>query len=313
MRRREFLKTAAYVSASLALGSSGLAAAKQPEIAITMDDLRMAPGSGLTWNERADRILSALKNEHDVRAAVFITGGNVDSAEGDSLVRRFDRAGHFLANHSYSHRNYHSASMTFEAYSADMWKNHEFLAGKKLKNFHPFYRFPMLHEGNTAEKRDQMRAFLHEKKYRNGHVTVDTSDWYITQRMDEKFAKNAKTELKPYRDYYLAHMLDRAKVYRETALQALGREVKHTLLLHFNSTTAYFLGDLIAGLKKDGWKLIDAGDAYSDDIFHLEPKTLPAGDSLVRQLAIENGKIKDPRYPAEDGSYLEAEMDRLHL
>jgi peptidoglycan/xylan/chitin deacetylase (PgdA/CDA1 family) len=313
MDRRDFLKAAALASASTAFRVSGFAAGSQPEIAITMDDMSMRATGLLTAEERADRILSALKMEHDLRAAVFSVGRNVETEQGGAVLRRFDRAGHFLANHSYSHPNYHSQSMTLEKFASDMWKGHEVLAGKKLRNFHPFFRFPMLHEGNTVEKRDGMRAFLHEKNYRNGHVTVDTSDWYITQRMDERLAKEPKADLKPYRDYYIAHMTDRAKAYREVALKVAGRQIKHTLLLHFNSTTAHFLGGLIAALKKDGWKLIDAGDAYSDDIFHNEPKTLPAGDSLVRAMAIETGKIADPRYPAEDGSYLEAEMNRLKL
>ena len=38
------------------------------------------------------------------------------------------------------------------------------------------FRFPHLAEGRTAEARDGMRALLAEHGYRNGHVTIDTSD-----------------------------------------------------------------------------------------------------------------------------------------
>lgn len=313
MDRRAFLKTASWAAASLALTTPGFAK-KRPQVAITMDDMFMRPAGNLTAEQRADRILSVAKAEHDVRIGIFSSGHNVDNPQGEEIMRRFDKAGHFLANHSYSHRNYHSPNVTFEAYSDDMWRNHQLMKSKGYRNFHPFYRFPMLREGDTAHKRDSMRAFLKDKKYRNGHVTIDNSDWYITMRMDQRLAKESNASLKPYRDYYVAHMLDRAKVYRETAHQVIDREIKHTLLLHFNSTTAYFLGDLIAALKKEGWEIIDAGDAFSDDIYQREPNVLPAGDSLVRAILRESGKkLADPRYPAEDGSYLKDEMDKLGL
>jgi hypothetical protein len=63
-----------------------------------------------------------------------------------------------------------------------------------------------------------------------------------------------------------------------------------------------------------GWRLVDARTAFADPIFRAEPKTAPAGESLLWALAKETGKHSAPlRYPAEDGDYEKAKMDALGL
>ncbi|MNL31759.1 hypothetical protein D3C87_1535680 [compost metagenome] len=63
-----------------------------------------------------------------------------------------------------------------------------------------------------------------------------------------------------------------------------------------------------------GWKLISAKDAYKDPVFELEPNIIPAGESIVWASAKESGKYESVlRYPAEDGEYEKAEMDKLGL
>jgi hypothetical protein len=38
--------------------------------------------------------------------------------------------------------------------------------------------------------------------------------------------------VKPYRDFYLTHMWERAQYYDDLARKVLGRSVKHTILMH---------------------------------------------------------------------------------
>ena len=40
-----------------------------------------------------------------------------------------------------------------------------------------------------------MRRFLKERGYRNGHVSIDASDWYVDQRMRERLTKDLKADL----------------------------------------------------------------------------------------------------------------------
>ena len=84
--------------------------------------------------------------------------------------------------------------------------------------------------------------------------------------------------------------------------------------MHFNLLNGLFLGELIEMFSSKGWQLIDAATAFTDSVFLAEPKTLPAGESIVWALAKEKGTIaKSLRYPAEDGDYETARMNRLGL
>lgn len=94
----------------------------------------------------------------------------------------------------------------------------------------------------------------------------------------------------------------------------LGRNPKHTLLIHHNLLNALFLDDLIQMFKEKGWKIIDADVAFRDPIFKMTPNTLPAGENLIWALAKQTGRYDSQlRYPGEDESYEKEPMDKLGL
>jgi hypothetical protein len=118
----------------------------------------------------------------------------------------------------------------------------------------------------------------------------------------------------PYRDYLIAHLLDRAAFYRQLALDVLGRDIRHTILLHFNPLNAFVLPDVMAAFETAGWQWIDASLAFEDPVFRSQPQIVPAGESLVWALAKENGRFNDRlRYPGEDGEFERPKMDALGL
>ena len=88
------------------------------------------------------------------------------------------------------------------------------------------------------------------------------------------------------------------------------RQIKHTLLLHHSLLNALFLDDLLLALQENGWQLIDAAEAYQDEIYKLQPQIEPCGESIVWQCAKADGKIS-LRYPAEDGRYEEAALKQM--
>ena len=312
MNRREFTKAVGASAVALGVGGVRVSSGRQPpQVAITMDDFSWGNAIKLSAEERNREILAALQS-HSVRAALFVVGRNADSETGKSLLRKWDTAGHLICNHTYSHRNFSDARMTIATYGEDVLRAEAVL--KEFPRFRKLFRFPMLKEGNTAEKRDGFRTFLKQHGYRTGHVTIDNSDWIVDERLRVKLAKDPNADLKPYRDFYLKHMWDRAVYYDNLARTVTGRNVKHTILMHFNLLNGLFLGDLMDMFKSKGWQLIDAEEAFTDPVFAAEPKILPAGESIVWSLAKATGKIdKNLRYPAEDGEYERAEMDKLGL
>jgi peptidoglycan-N-acetylglucosamine deacetylase len=314
MNRREFVGAIGAGALLLSFKDVALSSGKEssPQVAITMDDFRWSDTPRMTAEERNRALLSALKAHSDLKVALFVAAKFIDNEKGRGLLREWDRAGHIIGNHSYSHLYYHSARVSFDQYAGDILRAEALL--KPYAHFKKLYRFPFLKEGDTLEKRDRLRAFLKEHGYRNGHVTVDASDWYVDDRMQQRLKAQPAADLKPYRDFYLNHIWERASFYDDLSGKTLGRSVRHTLLVHYNVLNALFLGDLLRMFESKGWKVIDAARAFQDPIYTAAPKTLPAGESLLWALAKETGKMDNLlRYPGEDGVYEKEKMDKLGL
>src|SRR5262245_10545368 len=310
MNRRTFSKLVAM--SALSFSAPKLRGqTKSREIAITMDDFNWQNAVYQTAKERNRAILSTL-NKYSIKAALFVVGRNLERDEGKQLLTEWDKAGHLIGNHTYSHQNLNSPSMTVEEYTNDILRAEKVLS--EFKHFQKYFRFPALREGNTAAKRDGVRDFLAKAKYRVGHVTIDTDDWVITSRLTDRVKTDPSANLKAYRDFYLAHMWDRAQYYDSLSSQVLGRSVKHTILVHYNLLNGLFLDDLISMFKAKGWRLIDAEEAFTDPVFSEQPKVLPAGQSIIWGLAMANPTVsRTSKYPAETGDDVLIQMKKLGL
>lgn len=314
MNRRHFLHALGLSAVVAGTSKTALSQKKstRPQIAITIDDPHLNATPLLTPDERNSRILKALRKHSDLKAALFVSGKNIDSAAGSKLLDSWNIDGHLIGNHSYSHSYYPSSKISFGQYSEDIIRAEILL--KNYPNFKKFLRFPFLKEGNTLEKRDNMRAFLQERGYKMGYVTIDASDWYIDDRLIKRLKSDSRADLEPYKKFFLDHIWERAVYYDDLARRVVGRPIKHTLLIHHSLLVSLFLNDLLKMFKRKGWKLIDAEDAFADPVFSCLPNVLPAGESIVWSLAKETGKYETLlRYPAEDGKYEKEKMDALNL
>jgi peptidoglycan/xylan/chitin deacetylase (PgdA/CDA1 family) len=285
--------------------------AKRPQVALTMDDPSLDLHTpAMSWPEANRRILAALASRN-LKAALFVCGMRIDHPDGRDLLGAWDDAGHLLCNHSYSHLMYMQQT-SYDQFASDFLRDEPLVAPYRHRT--ALFRFPFLKEGDTTEKRDRFRALLKDHGYRIGHVTIDSSDWYVDQRMLVRLRQQPNAVLEPYRDYLVAHLLDRAAFYRQLALDVLGHEIRHTLLVHYRMLNALFLPDVMEAFEKAGWEWISADLAYEDPVFLREPKTVPAGESLVWALAKETGRFKDRlRWPGEDDTYEKPKMDALGL
>jgi len=289
----------ALISIFLVLGQFG--AFGQREIAITIDDPNTIETPVMSWQERDDAILKTL-DKHKIKAALFVCGMRVDTAEGEVLLSKWDGKNHLICNHSYSHFYYNSKSKTSKIFISDFYKGDSII--QNYKNYTKLFRFPYLKEGNSAAKRDSMRTAMAKSSYKNGQVTIDASDWYIDEQIGIALKKDKDADLTPYKQYYIKHILDRANYYDSLAQKVFKRDIKHTLLIHHSLLNSLFLDDLLAALKSNGWKLIDAKKAYKDKVFSKTPLIAPCGESIVWQCAKEIDELAPKlRYPAEDGEY----------
>jgi peptidoglycan-N-acetylglucosamine deacetylase len=213
---------------ALVLCPTPLLAQTRARVAITMDDVRwqLIPDDRRT--EADQRLLGHLGK---TRAFLFAIGQSVDNPHGAEILKRWSAAGHRIGNHTYSHRAL-SGKITPEEFEADILRNEDVLRG--YSGFRKFFRFPALREGTTREVRDRLRAFLARHDYRNGAVTIDTSDWYYNQCLLARIEADRGFDVTRYRQPYLDHIRDRARFCDRLARDVLGRGVPHTLLIHYN-------------------------------------------------------------------------------
>jgi peptidoglycan/xylan/chitin deacetylase (PgdA/CDA1 family) len=308
--RRQLL---AAIGASTALSSGfNVVAAKPiaaPGIAITVDDFDLADTPLLTGEARDTAIRAALKR-HRVKAAGFVAGKYIDDTVAPRVLQHWSDDGHLVGNHSFSHHYFGGDDPG--GFMADILKCEPLLSG--YSGFQKLFRFPYLAEGKTAAGRDAMRALLVANGYRNGHVTIDTSDWYIDNRLKARLKTDPTTDLAGYRRFYLSHLWERAMYYDGLAQSIFGHSINHTILLHHRLTTALFLDDTLKMFRQRGWRIVDAADAFASHVFAKAPNALPAGQSLLWALAKSDIRLAEQlRYPGEDGDYEAAEMDALKL
>lgn len=300
MTRRTLLRNAVANTLGGFVGSALASPPRSPELAITIDDFSW-PVIPLPFGANANRTLLDTLEAFGLKTALFAVGRNIESPEGRSLLEPWNDAGHIIGNHTYSHRNFHS--LTVPEFEADVLRCHEFLkpypAYRSL-----FFRFPLLKEGNTQQKRDALRQFLTTHGMRNGHVTIDASDWFYDAELRQRLAADPAYDVSRFRAPYLAHLLDRANYYDRLAKCVLSRSPRHTLLLHYNLINVLFLSDALRMFTEQGWKLISADYAYRDPVFASVPLNTPAGESLIWALAKQTGRFdKQLRYPGEDDVY----------
>lgn len=272
-----------------------------------MDDVNWSVVPAPFTDTVLPRILDAVEG---ARAVLFVIGKNVEGPEGRAILDDWSRAGHFIGNHTYDHGPLYRVGP--EAFIESIAKAEPLL--RDYPTFRRWFRFPQLKEGKTREARDAVRDYLSRTGYRNGHVTIDASDWYFDQRLRAKLSENAAFDVTRFREPYVAHILERARYYDQLSIDAVGRSVRHTLLAHYNLLNALFLPDVLAALRDEGFDLVSADAAFEDPVYRETIDTLPAGESLIWSIAHASGAFEDRlRYPGEDGEYEKERLDALGL
>lgn len=259
------------------------------KVALSLDDapfLRPSPRLAAQAQHRA--MLEALK-ARKVRAILFANGVNGgDTPEGQAILRAWGEAGHLLANHSYSHWDLNRDDVSLEAYQADALKGEALI--RDLPGFTKRYRYPFLRAGNTVAKRDGFYAFLAARGDGIGHVSIDTADYLLDERLRQRLEREPGADVAPYRDLYLKHLWACARFYDAWSREAFGREIPHVLLLHSRLLNGLFLGDVVDFFRARGWTWVDPETAFVDSAYARMPKNLPGGEALAEAVAAERGQ-----------------------
>lgn len=265
------------------------------QIAITIDDAPQPDSTFYNGNERTKIIAEKLTKAKIQQAMFFVTGKFFSKNNGMERLKIYVNNGHMIANHSFNH--FDLDKLENKEYADDIAKNQKLI--KSLSTFSSFFRYPLLHEGDTVQKRDYIREFLKEQNLRNGYVTVDNWDWYINRLLNKATLEQKKINIENLKRLYIDHVWSAIMFYDKVAIEYLGRSPKHTLLLHDNDTTALFIDDLANHIKEKGWEIITPIEAYQDPIANYTPETLMNNQGRVMAIAIDKG-YKGPYRSGED-------------
>ena len=272
-------------------------------IALSFDD-GLNPAVNVQATQINTNILEQLK-KHNIQSIIFPSLIKIGDYQGKELIRSWGLAGHIIANHSADHFNLNKTDVTVQNYIKSIQIADTVL--KDLPNYQLIYRFPFLKEGNTAEKRDQVKHWLHEHNYQVGAVSIDASDWFYNRKYLDYTKQADKEKLSRLKQAYIQHLLDRAEYYDQLALTSMQRSPKHILLLHTNAINGAYLEDVILAFQTHGWDIISAEHAFQDPLYLQLSQNIPAGESIIWSIAKSQGN-PTLRYPAEDAPY---EMDNL--
>ncbi len=282
----------ALVVATLALP----AIAQDKRVALSFDDVPRKAGAFFTPDERAEKLRAALREGGVAQAAFFVTPGLLDEPDGtggEARIAAYVADGHVIANHSFAHR--HLRHSTAEEYLADIDRAAAWFAGRE--GTRPWFRFPYLDEGGRDKaKRDAVRAGLAARGLRNGYVTADASDWHLEQLTLDAQAAGKAMDMKRLRRLYVASQMSGLEYHDALARLTLGRSPAHVLLLHETDLAALFLGDLIVEMRRRGWTVITADEAFADPISTAMPDVPYAYGTLIGSMAWEQG-IDPPLSP----------------
>jgi len=272
------------------------------QVALSLDDAPfLLPSPRLAAPAQHEAMRAALK-ARKVQAILFTNGVNGgDTPEGRAILRAWGEAGHLLANHSYSHWDLNRNEVSLEAYQADVLKGEALI--RDLPGFTKRFRYPYLRAGNTETKRDGFYAFLKARGDGIGHVSIDTADWLLDERLRKRLEREPGADLAPYRELYLKHLWACARFYQAWSREVFGREIPHVILMHSRLLNGLFLGDVIDFFRAKGWTWISPLEAFRDSAYALMPKNLPGGEALADAVSAERkdqGFVKAWRAKASD-------------
>jgi len=283
------------VLAFLAFCAPALAA---PEIAFSFDDLPVHGPlpPGMTRVDIARQMIAGLKAAKMPPAYGLINAASIGTEpESAAVLNLWRAAGNPLGNHTWSHPNL--ANLTVAAYEAEIVRNEAVLSELAGNTDWHWFRYPFLSEGETPDKRAEIRGFLASRGYKIAPATMMFGDWLYSEPYARCVAKKEKASIVRMEKLYLAAAEAHIRYYRALSQAANGRDIPYVLLLHIGSFEAHMLPRLIALYKAKGFQFVTIDRAESDPYYQAftDPR-LPA-PPIDLETAVEAKGLAKPESP----------------
>ncbi|HXS11867.1 MAG TPA: polysaccharide deacetylase family protein [Acidobacteriaceae bacterium] len=284
------------VSFALGLGVSSAQTttdAKTPlQIAFTFDDLPahgpLPPGTARP--AVVNSILATLKRENMPPIYGFVNGFRVAQYPYQiHILQAWRAAGNPLGNHTWSHPEFDKLSVA--QYETNIQRNEPLLRKVSPDNDWHWFRFPFLEEGDTIEKREQLRTWLSEHGYRIAEVSMDFQDYDWNEPYARCAAKHDSAAINSLHDSYLDAADESIRVYREIAETLYHRDVPYVLLMHVGAFDARMLPELIGLFRSRGFSFITLQQAMADPIYSFDSKIPSPGGNTFNELVAQSRNV----------------------
>src|SRR5579872_629343 len=239
-----------------------------PKIAFTFDDLPvhgpLPPGESRM--EVISKIIAALHQEHLPPTYGFVNAVHLEGQpEHAAVLDAWRAAGNPLGNHTWSHMNLEQHSL--EEFEQEILRDEPTLEKRmKGEDWH-WFRYPYLAEGETVEKREALRKFLHEHGYKVAAVTMSFGDYLWNGPYERCKTKGNAAEVKTLESSYLTAAEESIDYYRSMSHKLYRRDIAYVLLMHVGAFDAEMLPRLLALYRSKGFEFISLAEAERDEFY----------------------------------------------
>lgn len=284
-------------------------------LAVTFDDLPSSAGLSLADLESLTDDLLAQLAERRVPATGFVNAGKLavagEEAARTDLLRRWLAAGHDLGNHGAEHLSLHHVPV--EDFLRDVEDGEPVLRkllgerGQTLR----FFRHPYLRTGHDRETKDTVDAWLAERGYTVGAVTLENSDWMFAVAYRLRLEAGDRAGADKVAEAYLDFSRRLFEFWEGVSKELVGAAHPQVLLLHANRLNADTFGDLADLLERRGYRYAPLEEVLADPVYERRDGYVgPAGVLWQFRWAKAEGKTFDWREEPEPPDWIAEIFER---
>ena len=264
------------------------------EVALTFEKLpAMKPYGYFIPRELSNLILRELEKEN-IQSIGFVVGEKIDDDPSSYIVLQdWISHGHLLGNNTYSYVDLNR--LTADDFVDHIKEGQKYIrqASKGVHASYRNFRYPLLHEGNSKGKKNEVAKILHHAGYTVVPVTIKTADFAFNWAFEEN--QTNPDELDRLKVFYLDH-IRKAIEYAESQSQLVfGRQIRHILQLQVGLATAHYLEGVIQLLQEKGYHFITVSEALEDSAYQTEEQYIgPDRIGFIDRVAATRGLPYDP-------------------
>ena len=255
------------------------------KIAFTFDDLPvhgpLPPGESRV--QVISKIIASLREEHLPPTYGFINAVHLaGQPEHEAVLEAWRTAGNPLGNHTWSHMNLDQHSL--QEFEEEILRDQPALEKLMGSEDWHWFRYPYLAEGNTAEKRAELRNFLQQQGYKIAAVTMSFGDYLWNGPYERCATKNDAVEVKKLAASYLQAAEESIDYYRSMSHTLYGRDIAYVLLMHVGAFDAAMLPRLLKLYRSKGFEFVSLAEAERDEFYRSSVDlSLPAEPDMLEE------------------------------